>query len=110
MSIVELGNSHWASGGKAQINFVIGIRRADNSSIVWVHSVDGARGVEEGVAIYPISVSMDLVGPGLELILGYTLTKAILRREGALKNGELLNHVKWRIDEVLAALKFRECN
>ena len=53
---------------------------------------------------------MNFVGAGLKLILGYALPKAILRGEGALQNGELLDHIKWRIDEVLAALKFRECD
>ena len=108
MSIVEVGNSNWASRGKAPISFVVRIRFADDSPVVWIEIIDCPWGIEEDVAIYPISVSMDLVGPGLELILGYTLAKAILRREGALQHGKLLDHVKWRIDEVLAALKFGE--
>src|SRR5207237_2107485 len=87
---------------------MVSVRTANYSSIVWVHPVDGARCVKEGVAIYPISVSMDLVGPGLELILGYALSQAILRRKGALQHGKFLDQVKWRIDEVLTALKFWE--
>ena len=89
---------------------MVSVRTADYSSIIWVHTVDGARCIEGGVAIYPISFSMDLVGPGLELILGYPLSQAILRRKGALQHGKFLDQVKWRIDEILAALKFRECN
>ena len=108
VSIVQLGNSQRTSGSKATINFMVSVRTADYSSIVWVHTVDGARGVEEGVAIYPICVSMDLVSSGLKLILSDALPKSILRREGALQHGKFLDQVKWRIDEILAALKFRE--
>src|SRR5438132_683513 len=107
---VQLGNMQRASQGKAPIDFMIRIRLADNSSIVWVHTIDSARGVEEGVAIDCKTVSVDLAGAGLKLILGHTLPKAILCREGALQNGELPDHIKRRIDVVLAALKFRECD
>ncbi len=93
---------------KPQSNFVICIRLADNSSIVGIDIVDRSRGVEEGVTIDRKSVAVDTVGAGLKLILGDTLPKAILRGEGALQHGELPDQIKWRIDEVLAALKFRE--
>ena len=63
---------------------MVRIRLANNSSIVWIDIVHCSRGVEEGVTIDPKGVSMDFVCSGLKLILGDTLTQAILRGEGAL--------------------------
>src|SRR6266567_1498523 len=53
---------------------------------------------------------MNFASSGLKLILGNTLPKAILCGKGALQYGELLDHIERRINEVLAALKFRECD